>query len=74
MPGIISPDPPAARTTRLTCSDYRALPDDGLRYEIIGGELVSEPSSRTCHRRFVTERGIETPPDLVVDWLGELWG
>ena len=31
-------------TTRLTYDDYVMLPDDGKRYEIIGGELLANPS------------------------------
>lgn len=34
----------------LTYEDYCALPDDGLRYEIIDGALFSEPSPRRAHQ------------------------
>jgi Uma2 family endonuclease len=35
----------------LTYEDYCALPDDGLRYEIIDGALFGEPSPRRAHQR-----------------------
>jgi Uma2 family endonuclease len=34
----------------LTYEDYCALPDDGLRYEVIEGFLFSEPSPRRAHQ------------------------
>jgi Uma2 family endonuclease len=34
----------------LTYEDYCALPDDGLRYEIIEGALFAEPSPRPTHQ------------------------
>jgi Uma2 family endonuclease len=37
----------------LTYEDYCALPDDGLRYEIIDGFLFSEPSPWLAHQRAV---------------------
>lgn len=43
---------PPTRRTGLTYADYCALPDDGLRYEILEGMLVAEPSPRTAHQRF----------------------
>ncbi len=50
LPGNIGREPPAAGTTGLTYADYCALPDDGLRYEILEGLLVSEPSPRVPHQ------------------------
>lgn len=35
----------------LDYSDYLATPDDGKRYEIIGGDLYVTPSPRTVHQR-----------------------
>jgi Uma2 family endonuclease len=37
----------------LTYEDYCALPDDGLRYEIVGGMLFAEPSPRRAHQEAV---------------------
>ena len=37
----------------LTYEDYCALPDDGLRYEIVDGMLFAEPSPRRAHQKAV---------------------
>src|SRR2546429_4441391 len=37
----------------LTYADYCALPDDGLRYEIVDGMLFAEPSPRRAHQKAV---------------------
>ena len=101
-----------------TYDDYRLMPDDGQRYEVIDGDLVVTPSPSTTHQKiskriqlalmlqieerglgqvfdapvdlifsrtrtlqpdllvvrsertnFITERGIETAPDLVIEIL-----
>lgn len=41
----------AAGPGTLTYEDYCALPDDGLRYEIIEGFLFSEPSPWRAHQQ-----------------------
>ncbi|MFO0972180.1 MAG: Uma2 family endonuclease [Phycisphaerae bacterium] len=38
---------------RLTYDDFRALPDDGRRYEIIDGDLSMSPSPVTRHQVIV---------------------
>lgn len=109
--------PQPARVT-WTYADYRLMPDDGKRYEIIEGDLLVTPAPTTTHqtvskriqlalmlqieekglgavfdapidliasetttvqpdlvvvrqqrRNIITERGIEGPPDLVVEIL-----
>jgi Uma2 family endonuclease len=40
----------AAGPGTMTYEDYCALPNDGLRYEVIEGFLFSEPSPRTTHQ------------------------
>src|SRR5687767_11281295 len=43
---------PMSTTTRLlTCEDLLDTPDDGRRYEIIGGELVVSASPLLKHQR-----------------------
>ncbi|MEM1093857.1 MAG: Uma2 family endonuclease [Bacteroidota bacterium] len=37
---------------RLTYEDYRGLPDDGKRYEIIDGDLFMSPAPSFWHQRF----------------------
>ena len=34
-----------------TYDDYRLMPDDGLRYEVIDGDLVVTPSPSTTHQK-----------------------
>lgn len=38
-------------TRLVTYDDYRHLPDDGKRYQIIGGELYMTPAPTTLHQR-----------------------
>ncbi|MDZ4856770.1 MAG: Uma2 family endonuclease [Nitrospirota bacterium] len=40
-------------TTQLTYHDYRLLPDDGKRYEIIEGDLCMTPAPVTRHQIIV---------------------
>jgi len=43
-----------ATTARLlTYDDYAAMPDDGKRYELIGGELFEMPSPSAKHQELV---------------------
>jgi Uma2 family endonuclease len=42
-----------ATSTKLTYEDYLELPDDGNRYEIIGGELYVSPAPVPRHQRIV---------------------
>lgn len=40
----------AASPRRWTYADYCAIPDDGLRYEVIRGELLVAPAPKTIHQ------------------------
>jgi Uma2 family endonuclease len=42
---------PAMKARRLTYADYRALPDDGTRYELVEGKLREMPSPTVSHQR-----------------------
>jgi Uma2 family endonuclease len=44
--------PPAGKIV-LTYAQYRALPDDGRRYELLEGELYMTPAPSTQHQRIV---------------------
>lgn len=37
--------------TRLTYAEFRRLPDDGKRYELVGGEVHVSPSPNVKHQR-----------------------
>lgn len=40
-----------ALTNTLTIADLEAMPDDGRRYELIGGAIVMTPAPGTTHQR-----------------------
>jgi Uma2 family endonuclease len=40
----------ATQTKLVTYDDYLTLPDDGKRYEIIGGELIMSPGATDKHQ------------------------
>ncbi|MGH8932409.1 MAG: Uma2 family endonuclease [Egibacteraceae bacterium] len=44
-----------AHATGLTYDDLAAFPDDGLRRELIGGQLIVTPAPRPRHQLFVVE-------------------
>jgi hypothetical protein len=41
---------PETRRPPLTYAEYRLLPDDGKRYEIMEGDLVVSPAPSTRHQ------------------------
>lgn len=43
----------AVQRTDWTYADWLELPDDGYRYEVIGGALIREPSPAYGHQSFV---------------------
>ncbi|MEO8605392.1 MAG: Uma2 family endonuclease [bacterium] len=47
----LTPDRAPAGRIVLTTEDYYDLPDDGLRYEILDGELEMSPSPSIDHQR-----------------------
>jgi len=61
-------------STKLTYADYVALPDDGLRHEIIDGEHYVSPSPATRHQRIsrnllhLIQTYLDTHP------IGEIFG
>jgi Uma2 family endonuclease len=45
----------ATQVPRYTAAEIRRFPDDGLRYEVIRGELFVTPAPGTPHQRIVVE-------------------
>ena len=45
--------PATTETERLTAEDYRAMPDDGGRYQLIEGELHMAPAPNSYHQEIV---------------------
>jgi len=41
---------PAPQTALFTAADYRAMPDDGRRYQLIQGDLIMAPAPNTFHQ------------------------
>jgi len=48
----------AVEKIRFTYEDYRQLPDDGRRYEVIEGELVMAPSPARKHQEIIVNLGL----------------
>ena len=55
----------------LTASDLESLPDDGNRYELIGGQLFVSPSPNTAHQRISMKLGSALSAFLMVTTSGE---
>jgi Uma2 family endonuclease len=55
---------------RFTVADLDALPDDGMRYELVDGQLLVTPAPLPIHQRAVLQLGIRLeqacPDDLEV--------
>ena len=64
--------PMASPQTRWTAAMVRALPDDGLRHEIIDGEHVVTPAPSWTHQRAVREVVMRLAPYLAEHRVGEL--
>ncbi len=65
--------PAGQRPGTLTYEDYCALPDDGLRYEIIEGRLAAEPSPRRAHQRAVLRLAARLDAHVCPRGLGEVF-
>ncbi|MDQ3692012.1 MAG: Uma2 family endonuclease [Chloroflexota bacterium] len=63
-----------AVTTRIyTYNDLAGTPDDGQRYEIIGGELFVSPSPILDHQRVVTRLGTQLYMYVEAHQMGEVF-
>jgi Uma2 family endonuclease len=57
----------------LTYEDYCALPDDGLRYEIVNGALFAEPSPRRAHQEVAAKLLLILYPHVLARGLGKVY-
>jgi Uma2 family endonuclease len=62
---------PAAR--RWTYAEFARLPDDGNRYEVIGGELHVTPAPTTLHQKIVTRIARRLEEFAELHGLGEVF-
>jgi Uma2 family endonuclease len=62
---------PAAR--RWTYAEFARLPDDGNRYEVIGGELHVTPAPTTLHQKIVTRIARTLEEFAELHGLGEVF-
>jgi len=63
---------PEAQPLRLTYDDYRAIPDDGRRYELIEGEIRIMSSPATQHQRVSRNLGVLLHLHVNEHQLGEV--
>jgi Uma2 family endonuclease len=63
-----------APQVRLTYADYRLLPDDGRRYEVLDGELVVSPAPSRRHQQLSKRLQYELYRHVEVEHrLGEVY-
>jgi Uma2 family endonuclease len=58
---------------KLTYEEFRQLPDDGKRYELIGGEVHLTPAPHTKHQYVVHNVDIALSVYVQKSSLGEVW-
>jgi len=58
---------------KLTYEEFRHLPDDGRRYELIGGEVHLTPAPNTKHQFVVHNLDIALSLYVQKNKLGEVW-
>lgn len=62
-----------SRGRRWTYEDYLGFPDDGNRYELIGGKVYVTPSPTTVHQRILMRLSYRIADFLEERRLGELF-
>jgi Uma2 family endonuclease len=64
----------AATPTEWSYAEYARLPDDGNRYEVIDGEVLTTPSPGTRHQRVAQEVFVRLREYVLQHGIGEmLW-
>ncbi len=61
------------RKFTLTAHDYRALPEGGPRYQLIGGEMHMAPAPNRYHQRIAMNITLILGPYLQKNPIGELY-
>ncbi len=64
----------ASATTAWTADDLEKLPDDGNRYEVVGGELFVTPSPSFSHQGIVLELAVRLRAYVRRHGLGQAFG
>jgi len=62
-----------AQPTEWTVEMVRALPDDGNRYEVVGGELFVTPAPSWTHQQAVLELALLLTPYVRAHAIGEVY-
>ena len=62
-----------AAIPKLTYEEFRQLPEDGKRYELIHGEVHLTPSPATRHQCVSQNLSSSLGPFVIKNALGELW-
>jgi Uma2 family endonuclease len=58
---------------KLSFDEFRELPSDGKRYELVGGEVHVTPAPATRHQAIVQNLSGNLWPYVIINNLGELW-
>lgn len=58
---------------KLSYEEFRQLPDDGRRYELIGGEVHLTPAPTTKHQYVVHNLDMSLSPYVQEKKLGDVW-
>ena len=58
---------------KLTYEEFRQLPEDGKRYELIHGEVHLTPSATTKHQCVLQNLSSSLGPFVIKNGLGEVW-
>lgn len=58
---------------QITWEDAQQMPDDGMRYEAIGGELIVTPAPNLRHQDIVLRLALQLQAILVEPGHGRLW-
>lgn len=63
----------AVATKRWTLEELHSLPDDGNRYELVGGQLFVTPAPRQLHQVIVHNIAGVLAPYVAAHGLGRVW-